>query len=372
MSTDIASPPPDDPERGPSGMRTLFEALRRGLSWLTSSLAGQGISPINDLRAAFIHINRGRLLWGLLGLAVFGYLLTGVYVVAPGEAAVVRRFGEVVEPRAAPGLHYRIPWPIDRVDVININEIRRETVGLLEPEEDHIHPEDPSKLQALSGDTNVVDVEIIVQYQVRDPVKYLLNIQYPPYQLVRGVTRQAVTRLVTTQPVDALLTTERQALQGAIRTEVQKRLDEYGSGLIIVGINLQKAFPPAEVAAAFTDVNSAREDKVRAVNEATGYANSLIPETRGQAQQIGAQAEAYRSDALSRANGGALAFQAVLAEYQSNSLIYGEEVTRYRLFLETLEIILPRVQVYALDMTNGGSVSLRLFGDPPSESPLVP
>ena len=144
---------------------------------------------------------------------------------------------------------------------------------------------------------------------------------------------------------------------------MQRKLDAYGSGLVVVGINLQKAFPPDEVADAFTDVNSAREDKARAINEANGYANSTIPEARGQAQQVLANAQSYRSDALAQANGAAQAFASVLAEYGTNSQIYGEDVTRYRLYLETLEKVLPRVQVYVVDSENGGSVNLRLFGN---------
>jgi len=301
--------------------------------------------------------------WGLVGLAVLGYLATGIYIIAPGEAGVVRRFGAVIEPRAAPGAHYRLPWPIDRVDIVNVSDVRRETVGVVEPEEGHEHPEPPSKLQVLSGDTNVIDVEIVVQYQVRDPAAYLINVQYAPYRLVRDAVRSAVTSLVSQQPVDTILTTERQALQDAIRAETQKRLDEYNSGLAIVGLNLQKAYPPDEVAAAFTDVNSAREDKARAINEANGYTNSLIPEARGQASSLVGAAQAYSSTVLAQANGAAHAFESVLAEYQTNSKIYGQDVTRYRLYLETLERILPRVQVYTVDTRNGGEVNLRLFGN---------
>jgi membrane protease subunit HflK len=326
-------------------------------------LIGDGQSPLADLRAALGHINPRGLVWSLIGLAILGYLITGIYVVAPGEAGVVRRFGAVVEPRAVPGLHYRLPWPVDRVDIVNVSEVRRETVGMTEPEEGHDHPEPPAKLQALSGDTNVIDIEIIVQYQVRDPAAYLLNVQYAPYRLVRDATRQAVTALVSRLPVDGILTTERQSLQNAIRIEAQARLNNYDSGLQVVSINLQKAFPPDEVAAAFIDVNSAKEDKVRAVNEATGYANSIIPEARGQAEKILSDGQAYRSNVLAQSQGESQAFEVLLAEYQTNAKIYGEDVTRYRLYLETLETILPGVQVYVVDTENGETFNLRLFGN---------
>ncbi len=355
--------PPDS--RPPFDWRGAYKRVTQAIARFFRILIGEGESPLEDLRAAFGHLKPRRILWGLAGLALAGYFATGIYVVAPGELGVVRRFGAVIEPRAAPGLHYRLPWPVDRVDVVNVSEVRREVVGVAEPEEGHEHPEPPSKLQALSGDTNVIDVEIIVQYQVRDPAAYLINVQYAPYRLVRDTVRQAATLLISQQPVEAILTTERQALQDGIRAETQKRLDAYDSGLVVVGINLQKAFPPDEAAAAFTDVNSAKEDKNRAINEATGYANSLIPEARGQSQKILSDAEAYRSTVLAKAHGEAQAFEALLVEYQTNSKIYGEAVTRYRLYLEILEIILPRVQIYVVEITDGGTVNLRLIGNPP-------
>ncbi len=365
MTTNPPPPPSFD-------WRAAYTRVTQALARLLRILMGDGESPLDDLRAAFGGLKPRRIFSGLAWLAIAVYFATGIYVVAPGELGVVRRFGAVVEPRIGPGLHYRLPWPIDRVDVINVSDVRREVVGVVEPEEGHEHPEPPSKLQALSGDTNVIDVEIVVQYQVRDPEAYLLNVQYAPYRLIRDTVRQAATALISQQPVDAILTSERQALQDGIRAETQKRLDEYNSGLVVVGINLQKAFPPDEVAAAFIDVNSAKEDKNRAINEADGYANSLIPEARGQAQKILSDAESYRSNVLGQANGAAQAFESVLAEYQTNSKIYGEEVTRYRLYLEILEKILPRVQIYTVDTTNGGTINLRLFGNPAPTSAPTP
>ena len=351
---------PTVPRRG-DRWRDLAKRTRTALVDLARSFTEGGESPLADVRTALGHVRPALVLWGLGALGLFGYLSTGVYSVAPGEEAVVRRFGNIVEPRVEPGLHYRLPWPVDRVDTVNVSNVRREQVGVLTPEEEHAHPEPPLKLQALSGDTNVVDVEVIVQYQVRDPADYLFSVKYAPYRTVRDALRAAVTKLVTGLPVDALLTTGRQSLQQAIREETQKRLDEYRSGLAVVGIDLQKAFPPADVADAFTAVNTAREEKARLINEARGYANSLIPEARGEAQSIAAVAQAYRSDVVARANGAAQAFDFLLAEYRRNSAAYGEDVTRYRMYLETIEKIMPRVQVYALDKRNGGEFNLRLF-----------
>lgn len=373
MTINDSAPTPTPPQRPRFDARAALRRLRDALGAGLRPLAGGGAATLADARAAFGTFNPRGLSWALLGLAALAYLASGIYVVAPGEAGVVRRFGAVAEPSAAPGLHYRLPWPIDRVDLVNISEVRRETFGIATPEDDHEHPEPPGKLQALSGDTNVIDVEIVVQYQVRDAAAYLVNVRYAPYRLVRDAARAAVSSLVTRQKVDNILTVDRQGLQNAIRAEAQAQLDAYNSGLAIVGINLQKAFPPDEVAAAFTDVNSAREDKARAINEAQGYANSLLPQARGQAEQISADAQAYRSNVLGQANGAAQAFESVLGEYQTNSRIYGKEVTRYRLYLETLDKILKRTQVYVIDAANGGTLNLRLFGNPTtSQAPAAP
>lgn len=341
------------------------------LDFGSSVTQGAG-AALSDLRAAVGNVNPRGLLLGLLGLLALAYLASGIYVVAPGEAAVVRRFGAIIEPRVSSGLHYRMPWPIDRIDLVDVSTVRRETVGIATPEDDHEHPEPPARLQALSGDTNVIDIEIVVQYQVRDPAAYLVNVRYAPYRLVRDAVRAAVTAQVTTLPVDDILTTERQALQNAIRADVQARLDAYATGLAVVGVNLQKAFPPDDVASAFTDVNSAREDRARAINEAQGYANSLIPQARGEAEQISAAAQAYRSDVLGQANGGAQAFGSLLGEYETNARIYGKQITRYRLYLETLDKIMQRAQVYVVDARNGAAVNLRLFGNQAAPATTTP
>lgn len=339
-----------------NALRVAFERSRRTFGDSQTSL-------LADFKSAFGHFQLAYLVFGLCGLVGFSYFFSGIYSVAPGELAVVRRFGNIVQSRVEPGLHYRLPWPIEGVDIVNVSKIRREQIGILEPEAEHAHPEPPSKLQALSGDTNVVDVEVIVQYRVREPVEYLFNIKYAPYRVVRDSLRAAVTSLVTILPVDALLTTGRQSLQQAIRDETQMRLDRYGSGLDVVGIDLQKVFPPGEVAGAFTAVNTAREEMARTINDAQGYANSLIPEARGEALQIAANAQAYKSETTAEALGTAQAFDTKLIEYQRNSAAYGEDVTRYRLYLDTMEKILPSVRVYALDKRNGGHVNLRLFDE---------
>ncbi len=347
-----------------SGLHTSLITIARllGRGWRTIQLAlqGDGYSPLEDVRAAFAHLNPRHLLWAVIGLLLITYLLSGIYTVQPGEAAVVRRFGRVIEPMVTEGLHYRLPWPIEQENVVNIAEVRRESVGLMEAEVEHpLHLEDPGKLQVLSGDTNIVDYEVIVQYQVRDPTAYLFNLNYPSYQVVRDAVRTAVTTVSGSTGVDEILTSERQSLQNALRQAVQTSLDQYNSGLSVISISLQKAYPPDEVAETFRDVSSAREDKDRIVNEAEAYRNSIIPEARGQAERMRAEGAGYALTQVDQATGSAQSFDMILKEYETNSEIYGEAVTRFRLYLETMERVLPRVKTYVVQ--RGERVNLRLL-----------
>ena len=339
---------------------------RERVAQLLRALASGSGAWGDDLRGALHGFPLRRLVVILALLPVVAYGLSGIYVVNPGEAAVVRRFGAVVQRRVEAGLHYRLPWPFDRVDVVNVANIRRESVGVTAPTGDgHIHDEPMSGFRALTGDTNIIDVEIIVQYQVLDPADFLFNIDYPPHRVIREVVRGSVTNLVASLPVDAILTTDRQRLQEAIRADSQRRLEAYGAGLSIVSISLQKAYPPDEVADAFRDVASAGEDKAKAINEAQGHANSIVPEARGAAQEVLAGANSYAAQVVNAAQGAAQSFESILAEYQTNSRIYGPEVTLYRYYLESMETILPRVRIYVVNDAEGDGLNLRLLEGAP-------
>ena len=318
--------------------------------WLRDLLSSLGGLPVR------------RLISILALLLMAAYILSGVYVVNPGEAAVVRRFGIVVQQRVEEGLHYRVPWPVDQVDLVNIATVRRESVGLTESAgEGHIHDEPMDKFRALTGDTNIIDVEVIIQYQVRNPANYLFNIEYPPHRLIREAVRGSVTNLIAGLPVDEILTTQRQRIQDAIRIDAQRHLDTYNSGLAIVNVNLQKAYPPDEVAESFRDVASASEDKAKAINEAQGHANSILPEARGDAQKLLADGNSYAAQVVNTAKGAAQAFDSVLAEYNASRQTYGQEITLYRYYLESMEKILAKARVYVVNSANGEDVNLRLI-----------
>ena len=352
MSDETTPEPTEHPKKRSLPRIRVSSLLQSRPAWLGDLLGSLGGFPVR------------RLLSILALLLVVAYIVSGVYVVNPGEAAVVRRFGIVIQPRVEEGLHYRVPWPVDKVDIVNIATVRRESVGLTESAGDgHIHDEPMDKFRALTGDTNIIDVEVVIQYQVRDPANYLFNVDFPSHRLIREAVRGSVTNLIAGLPVDEILTTERQLLQDAIRVDAQRRLDSYNSGLAIVNVNLQKAYPPDEVAEAFRDVASASEDKAKAINEAQGHANSILPEARGDAQKLLADGNSYAAQVVNSAKGAAQAFDSVLVEYTESSQIYGREITLYRYYLESIEKILAKARVYVVNSVNGEEVNLRLIDE---------
>lgn len=308
------------------------------------------ISPLEDLGKAFSHLSVKFVIWGLILLSITVYFLSGIYVVNPGEQAVVKRFGRVIPVTITAGAHYRLPWPVDSVAKVNVKEVRREGVGTHLPE--HEHPfYSPEKIQILTGDENIINVEAIVHYRIKDAARYLYNVNFSSERLIRGVVGSALVKLIGNMAVDDILTIEKLQAQSRILWQAQKALDNYDSGLQITTFNIKAIIPPMEVADAFRDVTTAREDKERMMNQAEGYRNSVIPEARGKAQARLSGAESYRIEVVNEAKGDARKFESILAEYQKNRKIYTEDVTRYRLYLETMEKILPRVRKFVVNST---------------------
>ncbi|HDZ76565.1 MAG TPA: FtsH protease activity modulator HflK [Candidatus Omnitrophica bacterium] len=320
-------------------------------------------SAIDDILKAFKHINLKVVLWVLFVVSLALYLLTGVYVVNPGEQAVVKRFGRVLEGVVTEGIYYSFPRPVDIVERVNVSEVRRADIGVNLPEHKHdIFP--PQKIQLLTGDENVVNVEAIVHYKIKDAAKYLYNVNFSDERLLRNSVEAALVSLIGNMAVDDILTIEKLKAQGLIMWKAQEMLDKYESGLRITAFNIKAIVPPREVADAFRDVTAAKEDKERTINMARGYYNSLIPEARGKAQEAISQAESYRIEVVNMAKGDTGRFEAMLTEYQKNRKIYTEDVTMYRLYLETMERILPRAKKYIINPSADGTkkVNLKFIG----------
>ena len=322
--------------------------------------AGDVGSVQGDVRRAFAKLSFRKTLAGGGLLAVLLYLLSGVYVVNPGEVAVVRLFGKEVNQGISEGMHYRLPWPFQEVDIVNVATVRREGIGLLLPEHESIHSS-PEVIQFLSGDDNIVDIQAVVQYRIKDASAYLYNVDYRDCQLINETIRSSITEIGGGMQVDDILTIGKEHLQELIRVKAQGVLDRYRSGLELVGINLNKVYPPEEVAEAFRDVSNAKQDREKAVNDAWGYQNTVVPQARGDAARILQEAEAYKIAAINKAGGEAGRFRQMLAEYEQGLQKGATDVTVSRLYLESMEKVMAKVKKYIVDPQDGGKLNLRLL-----------
>jgi membrane protease subunit HflK len=313
----------DAPRPGAYRGRRAFSGLlkRRGRSWLRIAL------PV------------------LFAL----YLASGLYVVGPDQRAVVRRFGAVAD-QVGPGMHYRLPWPVDRVDVVKTTSVMKIGVGFVLPSGDG---ESPAGMEVLTGDTNILNVALVLQYVIRDPAEFLFQIN-DAAAFVEAAAEAALTETIAGMPVDEVLTRGRVAVQERVKAQVQEILDRRRGGISIVSASIMTMTLDRSVAQAFQDVAGAMADREKMINEARAYQNNLIPKARGDARTLLSDAEAYKQQRIAEAVGGASRFLSLQKEYEK-----GRDITRTRLYLEAVEKILPRVRLYVVD-TDKGRVPLHL------------
>jgi len=279
------------------------------------------------------------------------WILSGIFFVRPGYQGVVRRFGKKVR-IVGPGPHYRIPSPIEKADRVSIEKVRRLEVGFRT-----VHPGPPARYRfypqealMLTGDENIVDCQVIIQYRVRDVSDYLFNVK-DQVGTLKDAAEVALRQVIGRSKIDDALTVGKRQIQDDTRELLQRIVDGYGSGLSIAEVRLQDVRPPQAVDAAFKDVVSAKEDRDRYIQEARGYYEDIIPKTRGESEKTIREAEAYNLQRIKRAQGDAARFLAVLKEYKK-----AEDVTRKRLYLETMEKILPGIRKFVIDSRSGGSL----------------
>ncbi len=273
---------------------------------------------------------------GLILLAAAGYLASGFYYVRPEEQAVIRRLGKVRGKPMGPGLHYRLPYPFERVNRVRTTPVRQVST---------------QKRLLLSGDEDLVDVEVAVHYRVDDPVKYLLK-PASPDALVKDAAQAGVRNTVGRTAIDDLLTIERARALADIRTSLQAELDKNATGIKVLDVLFLHLRPPEDVIEAFQDVASAREDKVTYINEAYSFQNALVPKARGQAFERISAAEAAKVARVRQAEGEAERFLKKLAEFASS-----RDITQTRLYLEAMEKVLPGVRKFLVsgDIQLGGT-----------------
>lgn len=290
--------------------------------------------------------------WWLVVL--FAYLLSGVYFVAPEQQAVVVRFGRVVAKGVTPGVHYSLPWPVERVYKLKVLETKRLMIGVELPDRLLGRTAVETPAEYLTGDQNLINVRLAVQYGVKDPAGYLFRAQEVT-QLIAKVVEAAFAQTIAAESVDSLLTTGKIAVQNATLLRARETLDGYASGVFISSINLENVTPPAEVSEAFRESVSARADRDRIINEAHGYSNDALAKAQGEAEKLRQDAAGMRERRINEAEGDAARFTKLLAESSK-----AKGVTEQRLYLETMEEVLPRVKKVVID--SAGPKSLMDLG----------
>ena len=266
----------------------------------------------------------GAILWGFLGF----------YVVDEAERGVVLRFGEVLDATVEPGLHWNPPL-IDEVNLVNVSELNAKTY---------------ENRAMLTTDENIIDIDVTVQYVIQDPVDYVIAVQDPQRSL-DNAAESAIRHEVGSNFMDQILTTGREQMAAAVQDRLQDYMNNYNTGIRVARVNVVQAQPPDAVRPAFDDVIRAREDEQRAQNQAQQYANQRIPEARGEAQRQIEQANAYKQQAIAQAEGEAARFDQLLTEY-----LKAPEVTRQRLYIESLQDVMTASSKIMIDVDGGSNM----------------
>jgi membrane protease subunit HflK len=331
--------------------------LRRGQDRLRRFLPGGNLG------------GRGFALIALAAIALWGF--SGFFRVEPDELGVVLRFGKEVR-EVQPGLNYHLPYPIETVLTPKALRVNKIDIGMRLVDDIRrggtTTRDVPEESLMLTGDENIVDVDFSVLWKVKPTGvgEYLFNIQNPE-GTVKAVAESAMREVIGRSEIQPILTGARQTTETAVQDLMQKTLDQYGAGIQVTQVQMQKVDPPSQVIDAFRDVQAARADLERSVNEAQTYANRVLPEARGRVAQITQAAEGYRQQTVAEARGQTSRFLQIYEQYKK-----APEVTRERMYLETMERVLGGADKVIVDTGANGSgvvpyLPLNELGKPPAQ-----
>ena len=285
--------------------------------------------------------------WGVAAVVLL-WLASGFYQVQPNEEAIVLRFGAYND-TTMPGLHYHLPYPIETVRKVNITQERSINLGIQESRE--IGSNTFTESHMLTGDENIVDINLTIVWRVDNAKDYAFNMQNPD-QTVRVAAQSVLREIVGQSQMMPIISGDRGKVEDETKEELQKVLNEFGAGIKIVRVKLQKADPPKQVVDAFNEVQRAKADMERFKNEAEAYRNEILPKSRGEAAQRLQNAEAYKQAVVSKSKGEAERFLSVYDAYKN-----GKSVTIKRLYLETMEKVLGSSDKVIIDSgTKGNNV----------------
>ncbi len=314
-------------DQGPPDLDEAFKKLRSQLAGIFGKRRGNGgdKSGGGGVSASLFGI-------GIVILAAV-YGLWGLYQVDQGERGAVFRFGAVQDNIVLPGLHWNPPI-IDRVEKVNVTQVRSKKHEAL----------------MLTEDENIVEVSMTVQYVVDDPISFLVQVRRPENSLDHA-TESALRHVVGGSIMDQVITDGREAIAIEVQERLQSYLNRYGTGILVSKVNIDESAPPNQVRDAFNDVQKAKEDEQRVINEANAYAESVIPTARGEAQKLIEEANAYRDQVVARAEGEAERFEKLLAEYT-----VAQRVTRDRLYIDAIEAVLSNSSKIMVDVEGGNNL----------------
>lgn len=307
-----------------------------------------------------ININPKAVAGVIVAIVLAFWIVRGgpAYTVSPAEEGVVLTFGKYAR-TTQPGLHFKYPWPIQTVELPNIAEWKRIEFGfrtttrngekLFRDFTDNV-PQFLHEAQMLTGDENIVNCSMVVQYRVQDSRKYLFNFRTEEEvaQALKDIGEAAIRQAVGDRPIDHVLTIKKSEIQIDVQRKMQELADMYGAGVTIGAVQLQNVLPPREVASAFQEVASAREKREQIKNEALGYQQEQIPQAEGEAQRMILDAEGYKAARIADASGEVARFLAIMKEFE-----LAPEVTRSRMYLEAMSELLPKMRITIIDEAAG-------------------
>ena len=314
------------------GPPDLDEAIRKLQGQLSGMFGGGGGGGNGNKGSSGNRLSGGSLsLLFLLALGLYGF--AGVYQVDQQERGVIFRFGEVLPNEVGPGLHWNPPI-IDEVDIVNVTQVQS-----------HSH-----QALMLTEDENIVDVSLTVQWVIDSAPNFLINVREPRDSLAQA-TESALRHVVGSASMDGVITDGREAIAIEVQDRLQNYLRSYGAGIDVTKVNIDRSAPPIQTQDAFNDVQKAKEDQQKFINQATAYAQQVVPEARGSAQRQLEEAQGYRDRVIARSEGEAQRFEKLLAEYSQ-----AKQVTRDRLYIDAMENVFKNSSKVMIDVKGGNNM----------------
>jgi membrane protease subunit HflK len=322
-------------DQGPPDLDEVVKKLQDKMGSLFGGKRGGGADSGNgggtDKPGKPANIKAIAILIGLVVLVVLA--INAFYIIQPAERGVIQRFG-AYSTVTQPGPHFLIPL-IDKVTVVDVDQVNKFS----------------HRAQMLTQDENIVDVSLTVQYRIQDAADFLFQ-DSDPIKTIHGAMESALREVVGKNTLDGIITESRSAVAALVKSETQKLLNLYRTGLVVTNISMQEANPPEQVKEAFDDATKALADKERVQNQAEGYANDIVPRARGAGARLVEAAKAYKAKVLAEAEGESNRFLALLTEYQK-----APEVTRQRLYVETVQSVLRDSSKVMLDVKDGSNLT---------------